>query len=75
VLTARRGKRGIRQIRAKTAQAFWRQAERIPMFVLVPQVRLKKLLDWRKLLAEAEATFAAEIEAGTRIAILKAGAP
>lgn len=75
VLTARRGKRGIRQIKAKTAQAFWRQAERIPMFVLVPQVRLRKLLDWRKLLKEAEAGYAADIEAGVKIAILKAGAP
>jgi hypothetical protein len=74
VLTARRGKRGVKAIRAKSKAAFFRQAERIVMFVLVPRVRLKKLLDWRRILSTAQADYAREIAAGTNIALLRIGA-
>lgn len=69
VLTARRGKRGVQQIRAKTARGFWKQAERIVMFVLVRQVRLKPLLAWRRIVASEQAAFDAEIRAGVAAAL------
>lgn len=69
VITARRGKRGVREIKAKTTRGFWRQAERIVMFVLVRQVRLKPLLNWRRIIAAEQAAFAQEIRAGVATAL------
>lgn len=69
VITARRGKRGVQQIRAKTARAFWKQAERIVMFVLVKQVRMKPLLNWRQIIAAEQAAFNADIRAGVAAAL------
>ncbi len=69
VITARRGKRGVREIKAKTARGFWRQAERIVMFILVKQVRLKPLLNWRRIIATEQAAFARDIQMGVKTAL------
>lgn len=75
VLTARRGKRGVREIKAKTARGFWKQAERIVMFILVKQVRLKPLLNWRRIIATETANFESDIRQGVSQALRNGGRP